>query len=75
MVILVELKKILLKAQRRASDDLLDITTYEFTFDEGVEVGELLPALNLCIQNAKLKGQEVMAFNNLSHRAQFTQRS
>jgi hypothetical protein len=75
MVILVERKKILLTAQRRAEEDLLYITTYDFTLDDRIKEGKLLPRMNLCVQNAKLKGQEVLAFVKLSHHAQFTQRS
>jgi hypothetical protein len=71
----VELKKILLAAERRAEEDLLVISTYDFTLNDGVEEGKLLPKMNLCVLNAKLKGQEITAFAKLSHHAQFTQRS
>jgi hypothetical protein len=69
-VILAELKRILLEAQRRVQDDLLDITTYNSTLDEGILDGASLPEMNLCVKNAQLRGQEVTAFNKLSHRAQ-----
>jgi hypothetical protein len=40
-----------------------------------VPIGESLPAFNSKIQNAKLKGQDVSTFNNLSNRAQFACKS
>jgi hypothetical protein len=69
-VILAKLKRILLEAQRRVQDELLDITTYDFTLDKGFLDGASLPETNLCVQNALLRGQEVTAFNKLSHWAQ-----
>ncbi len=51
-------------------DDLLDIITCNFTLDEGVLDGASLLEMNLCVQNALLRVQEVTAFNKLSHRAQ-----
>ncbi len=38
--------------------------------DEGVEMGELLPPMNLHVQIAMLKGASVTAFNRLGHHAQ-----
>jgi hypothetical protein len=61
-VTLAELTKILLEAQKRASDDLLDTTTYDFFMDNGIKIGQSLPPMNLCIQVTMLKG--------LSHHAQ-----
>jgi hypothetical protein len=69
-VILAKLKRLLLEAQKRVQNDLLDITTYDFTLDKGILDGALLPEMNLCVQNALLRGQEVTAFNKLSHQAQ-----
>jgi hypothetical protein len=66
-VILAKLKRILLEAQSRVQDDLLNITTYNFTLDEGILDGASLPEMNLCVQNALLRGQEVMTFNKLRH--------
>ncbi len=69
-VILTKLKRILLEAQKRVQDDLLNITTYDFTSDEVILGDASLPEMNLCVQNALLRGQEVTAFNKLSHQAQ-----
>jgi hypothetical protein len=46
-VLLAELTKILHEAQKRAHDDLLDTTTYDFSLDEGIKMGVLLPPMNL----------------------------
>ncbi len=69
-VILAKLKTNLLEAQKRVQDDLLNITTYDFTLDKGILDGASLPEINFCVQNALLRGQEVTAFNKLSHWAQ-----
>ncbi len=69
-IILAKLKRILPEAQRRVQDDLLDITMYDFTLDKGILDGASLPEMNLCVQNLLLRGQEVTAFNKLSHWAQ-----
>ena len=80
-VILAELTKILLEAQNRSRndyskrDELFDLTAYDFTLDEGIEMGESLPPMNLRVQNALLRGQEVTAFNRLSHQAQQARKS
>jgi hypothetical protein len=46
-ILLAELKKILLKVQQKASEYSLDTSVFHFTLDEGVEMGELLPPMNL----------------------------
>ena len=79
-VILAELTKILLEAQTRSrndvsSDDYFDLAKYDFALDEGIEVGESLPPMNLRVQNALLRGQEVTVFNKLSHHAQQARKS
>ncbi len=38
--------------------------------DEGILDGTFLPEMNLCVQIALLRGQEVTTFNKLSHWAQ-----
>jgi hypothetical protein len=55
-VILVELTKILVEAQRKASDDLLNTSIYNFFIDEGIKIGQTLPPMNLHFQVAMLKG-------------------
>jgi hypothetical protein len=80
-VILAELTKILLEAQSRSrndhtrSDDVFDYTAHDFSLDEGIEMGESLPPMNLRVQAALLRGQEVTAFNKLSHHAQQARKS
>ncbi len=74
-VIMAELWKILLEAQRRASDNLLDTTIYDFTLGDGIQEGKSLPPMNLCVQIAMLKGLQVSAFNKLSHHAQQARKS
>ncbi len=74
-VILAKLNRILLEAQRRMQDDLLNITSYDCTLDKGILDGASLPETNLCVQNTLLRGQEVTAFNKLSHRAQQARKS
>jgi hypothetical protein len=74
-VILAKLKRILLEAQKRAQDDLLNITTYDFTLDKGISDGASLPEMNLHVQKALLRGQENTAFNKLSHWAQQVHKS
>jgi hypothetical protein len=69
-VILAKLKRILPEAQRRVQDNLLNITMYDFMLDKGMLDGASLPEMNICVQNALLRGQEVTAFNTLSHQAQ-----
>ena len=69
-IILAKLKRFLLEAQRRVQDDLPGITTCDFTSDKGILDGASLPEMNLCVQNTLLRGQEVTAFNKLSHWAQ-----
>ena len=80
-VILAELIKILLETQKRIKDEAVkhdefyDMTKYDFSLDDGVEFGETLPPMNLRVQNALLRGQEVTAFNRLSHIAQLARKS
>jgi hypothetical protein len=74
-VLLAELRRILIKAQKQASEDLLDTTSMDFTLDDGMEFGKSLPPMNLSIQVAMLKGLQVLAFNKLSHHAQHARRS
>ena len=80
-VILAELIKILLETQKRIkeeamnSNEFYDFTKYEFSLDDGVEFGETLPPMNLRVQNALLRGQEVTVFNRLSHIAQLARKS
>ena len=80
-VILAELIKILLETQKRIkeegmrSDEFYDMTKYDFSLDDGVEFGETLPPMNLRVQNALLRGQEVTVFNRLSHIAQLARKS
>jgi hypothetical protein len=80
-VLLVELTRTLVEAQKRCRDDLLakdeffDISTYDLTLDKGVESRESLPPMNLRVQNALLRGQEVTVFNRLSHHAQQARKS
>ena len=74
-VILAELKKILLQAQQKASAESLDFSTYDFSIDDGIELGESLPPMNLRVQVALLKGAPVNAFSKLSHQAQQARRS
>ncbi len=69
-VILAEFKKILTSAQQMARDDYMDKENYDFKMELDVAIGETLPPMNLQIQNAKLKGQDVSTFNMLSRQAQ-----
>jgi hypothetical protein len=41
----------------------MDNEKFDFSMDIDVSIGESLPAFNLRIQNAKLKGQDVSTFN------------
>ncbi len=74
-VILAEFKKFLTSAQKMARDDYMDKENYDFTMEFNVAVGETLPPLNLRIQNAKLKGQDVSTFNKLGHWVQYARKS
>ncbi len=44
-VILAKLMRILLEAQKKVQDDLLNITTYDFMFDKGILDGASLPEI------------------------------
>jgi hypothetical protein len=72
-VIHAELKRILHNAQAKASAEYIDQEKFDFSMDIDIPIGKSLPAFNLKIQNAKLKGQDVLTFNKLSNRAQFAQ--
>jgi hypothetical protein len=80
-VLLAELTRILLETQKRCGEefkdrqDLHDLNAYDFSFDEGIKYGETLPQMNLRVQNALLRGQEVTVFNKLSHHAQLARKS
>jgi hypothetical protein len=71
-VLLAELRR---EAQKRASEDLLDTTSVDFTLDDSIELGKSLPPMNLRVQVAMLKGLSVLAFNKLSHHTQHARRS
>jgi len=49
----------------------MDKEKFDFSMDIDVPIKETLPKINLKIQNAKLKGQDVSTFNKLSNHAQF----
>ncbi len=53
----------------------MDQEKFDFSMDMGVPIGKSLPAFNLKIQNAKLKGQGISTFNKLSNWAQFACKS
>ncbi len=71
--ILGELKMILTKAQSLTQEE--DPTKFYFSIYPEVGENEMLPAINLHIQNAKLQGQDVSLFNKLSNRAQYACKS
>jgi hypothetical protein len=75
VVLLVELRKILLRAQARAREDDLKEELYNFAMDIDVEIGESLPAMTLQLVQAKLKGEYMSTFNKLSNRAQFARKT
>jgi hypothetical protein len=62
-VILAELSMILIAAQDMAEADSMDSNDYNLLMDVGIPLGKTRPAMNLRIQNAKLKGQEVVISN------------
>ncbi len=74
-VILAKLKKILTKAQMLTRKESGDIMKYDFSMNTDVAIGKMLPALNLRVQNARLRNQEVSIFNKLSNRAQMARKS
>ncbi len=74
-VLLAELEKILTMTQERARDDNMDEGDFDFSMDIDVDFGKTLPPMNLRVQIAKLKGQEVSTFNKLSNRAQYARKS
>jgi hypothetical protein len=63
---LVGLKKILTNAKARAQMESMDLSkTLDFSLKPEVLIGKFLPLMNLCIQNAQLKGQDIAIFNKL----------
>jgi hypothetical protein len=58
-VLLAKLRTILLQAQQRASEEALDTSTFNFALDEGIEVGESLPPMNLHVQVALLSRRKI----------------
>jgi hypothetical protein len=74
-VILKELEKILIMTQEKARDDNMNLEDYDFSMDIDVDIGRTLPTMNLQVQIAKLKGQDVYTFNKLSNRAQYARKS
>jgi hypothetical protein len=74
-VILEELKKILIMAQKKARADELDYKCFDFLLDLDVEDHSTLPAMTLRIQNAKLRGEDVSTFNKLNNWAQFARKT
>ncbi len=71
--IIGELKMILTKAQALAHDE--DITKSDFSMDPDIPYEEMLPAINLGVQNAKLRGQDLSLFNKLSNRTWYACKS
>ena len=61
--------------QAKASVKYMDQEKFNFSMDMNIPIGKSLPAFNLKIQNAKLKGQDVSTFSKLSNRAQFAHKS
>jgi hypothetical protein len=64
--ILVEHKKILTNAKAMAQIESMDLSkTLDFSLKPEVLIGKTLPLINLCIQNAQLKRQDIVIFNKL----------
>ena len=63
--------------QEKAREANLDPEDYDISMDVDVDVeyGKTLPDMNLRVQIAKLKGQEVSTFSRLSNKAQYAQKS
>ncbi len=74
-VILAELKRILSNAQAKAEAKGIGFDKYDFSMEMDVMIGETLPEMNLRLQNAKLRGQDLTIFNRLSKRAQYARKS
>ena len=75
-VILAELKRILSNAQAIAEIKGMDhLDKYDFSMEMDVAIGESLPEMNLRVQNAKLRGQDMAIFNKLSGKAQYARKS
>ncbi len=75
-VILAELKRILSNAQAKAETKGIEFyDKNDFSMEVDVAIGETLPEMNLRVQNAKLRGQDLAIFNKLSGRAQYARKS
>jgi hypothetical protein len=75
-VILAELKRILSNAQAKAETKGIKFCNkYDFSMEMDATIGETLPEMNLRLQNAKLRGQDLAIFNKLSGRAQYARKS
>ncbi len=74
-VLPAELEKFLIMTQERARYLNMNEEGYNSSMDIGVDIGKTLPTMNLQVQIAKLKGQEVTTFNKLSNRAQYARKS
>jgi hypothetical protein len=74
-VLMRELEKILHMTQEKAEEDGLERDLYDFLMDLDVPISKTLPDMNLRVQIAKLRGQDVSTFNKLSNRAQYAQRA
>ncbi len=59
-VILAELKKILTNAQAKLQNKSMDLYMKDdFSMEPNAPIGESLPATNLRVQNARLRGQDL----------------
>ncbi len=74
-VILAELKRIISNAQAKAEAKGIGFDKYDFSMEMDVMIGETLPKMNLRLQSAKLRGQDLAIFNRLSGRAQYARKS
>jgi hypothetical protein len=70
-VLMRELEKLLHMTQEKVEEDGLERGLYNFLMDLDVPIGKTLPDMNLDVQIAKLRGQDVSTFNKLSNRAQY----
>ena len=62
----MELKKILTNAKAMAQIESMELfKTLDFSLKPEVLIGKSLPLMNLCIQNAQLKRQDIVIFNKL----------
>jgi hypothetical protein len=74
-VILKELEKNLIMTQEKVRDDNMDLEDYDFSMDIDVDIGTTSPTMNLRVQIAKLKEQDMSTFNKLSNSAQYARKS